>query len=33
MITLKLAHNKTDQSLSYFQTGIGAAAHSTWDTE
>ena len=32
-ITLTPAKRKADQSLSEFQTGIGAAAHATLDTE
>ena len=32
-ITLNSANRKADQSLSDFQTGVGAAAHATLDTE
>ena len=32
-ISLNSANRKADQSLSDFQTGIGAAAHATFDTE
>ena len=32
-ISLNSANRKADQSLSDFQTGIGAAAHATLDTE
>ena len=32
-ITLNPANNRTDQSLSDFQTGFGAAAHATLDTQ
>ena len=32
-ISLNLANRKVDQSLSDFQTGLGAAAHATLDTE
>ena len=32
-ITLTSANRKTDQSLSDLQTGVGAAAHATLDTE
>ena len=32
-ITLTPVNRKTDQSLSEFQTGIGAAAHAILDTE
>ena len=32
-ITLNPANKKTDQSLSEFHTGIGAAAHATLDEE
>ena len=32
-ITLTSTNRKTDQSLSEFQTGIGAAAHATLDAE
>ena len=32
-ITLNSANRKADQSLSYFQTGVDAAAHATLDTE
>ena len=32
-ITLTSANSNADQSLSEFQTGIGAAAHTTLDTE
>ena len=32
-ITLTLANRKADQSLSDLQTGVGAAAHATLDTE
>ena len=32
-ITLNFANRKADQSLSDFQTGVGAAAHATLDTE
>ena len=32
-ITLTPANRTADQSLSEFQTGIGAAAHATFDTE
>ena len=32
-ITLNSANRKADQSLSDFQTGVGATAHATLDTE
>ena len=32
-ITLSSANRKADQSLSDFQTGVGAAAYATLDTE
>ena len=32
-ITLNSANRKADQSLSDFQTGLGATAHATLDTE
>ena len=32
-ITLNSANRKANQSLSDFQTGVGAAAHATLDTE
>ena len=32
-ITLTSANRKVDQSLSNLQTGVGAAAHSTLDTD
>ena len=32
-ITLNSANRKADQSLSNFQTGVGATAHATLDTE
>ena len=32
-ISLNSANRKVDQSLSDFQTGLGAAAHATLDTE
>ena len=32
-ISLNSANRKVDQSLSDFQTGVGAAAHDTFDTE
>ena len=32
-ITLSASNMKTDQSLSDFETGIGAAAHATFDTK
>ena len=32
-ISLNVVNKKTDQSLSYFQTNIGAAAHATLDAE
>ena len=32
-ISLNLANREVDQSLSDFQTGVGAAAHATLDTE
>ena len=32
-ISLNSANRKADQSLSDFQTGVGAAAHATLDTE
>ena len=32
-ITLTFANRKADQSLSDLQTGVGAAAHATLDTE
>ena len=32
-ITLNSANRKADQSLSDFQTGVGAAAHATFDME
>ena len=32
-ITLNAANRKDDQFLSDFQTGVGAAAHATHDTE
>ena len=32
-ISLNSANRKVDQSLSYFQTGVGVAAHATLDTE